>query len=68
MEAGDGETRLTRRGLSEGRSREITTTIENPMAGNPFAALTAQAGEIGISDEDSENEVTDTNWRARDGA
>ena len=29
------------------------------MTGNPFAALSAQAVETGISDEDSENEVTD---------
>jgi hypothetical protein len=53
MDAGDGETRLTRRALSEARSRGRTTTIENLMTGNPFAALSAEAVETGISDEDS---------------
>lgn len=58
MEAGDGETRLTRRVLTEAKSRG-RTTIGNPTTGNAFAALTVQAVGTGISDEDSENEVTD---------
>ena len=59
MEAGDGETRLTRRALSEARSRGRSTTIDNPVASNPFAVLTTQSVETCDSDGDSENELTE---------
>ena len=59
MEAGDGETRSTRRVLSEARSRGRTTTIENPTTSNPFVVLTTQTVGTGVSGEDSENEATD---------
>src|SRR5258706_1309787 len=59
MEAGGGETRLTRRAASEARSRGTITTIENPVASNPFAALDTRAAETGDNDEDSENELTE---------